>query len=346
MAFIQRDFLIVARAVQRQLHEEPVILQSNQYRFFPLPRKKGRLMLGMKSANRQRVIRDGGINLIRERNSFMGRITRTWSLMGECWQVLKQDKSLLIFPFISGICCLLLMASFAVPFYLTGAWRPPGPNAAPQHQVFYYGMLFSFYVANYFVVVFFNAAIVACVATRMGGGEPTVGDGLRAAASRLPVILGWAVVSATVGLILRIIEDRSDKIGQIVAGLLGMAWTLVSFLVVPVLVIENKNPIAALQESTALLKKTWGEQVVSNFSFGGIFFLLMLPAVLLVVAAFYLGGAMIGIPVTALAVLYWIVLALVQSALQAIFQTALYLYARDGMVPQGFDSEVLGTALR
>ena len=276
----------------------------------------------------------------------MNKIIRTWSLMGDCWQILKQDKSLLVFPFISGICCLLLMASFAVPIYVTHAWMPPGPNAAAPHQVLYYGTLFAFYVGNYFIVVFFNAAIVACAATRMGGGEPTIGDGLRAAASRLPVIAGWAVVSATVGLALRIIEDRSDKIGQIVAGLLGMAWTLVSFLVVPVLIIENKNPFAALQESTALLKRTWGEQLVSNFSFGGIFGLLMLPAIVLVGLAFYLGGAVIGIPVAVLAVIYLIVLSLVQSALQAIFQTALYLYARDGVVPDGFHPDVLGTALR
>lgn len=276
----------------------------------------------------------------------MGKITRTWSLMGECWQVLKQDKSLLLFPFISGICCLLLMISFAVPIFLTGAWEPPATDAATPHQVLYYGTLFVFYVCNYFIVVFFNAAIVACAATRIGGGQPTIGDGLRAAFSRLPMIAGWALVAATVGLVLRIIEDRSDKVGRIVAGLLGMAWTVVSFLVVPVLVIENKNPIAALQESTALLKKTWGEQLVSNFSFGSIFFLLMLPAFVLAGLAFYLGGAIIGIPVAILAVIYLIVLALVQSALQAIFQTTLYLYARDGIVPEGFHSDVLGTALR
>lgn len=275
----------------------------------------------------------------------MGKIARTWSLMVECWQVLKQDKALLIFPFISGICCMLLIASFAVPVFLTGAWHPPA-HGDTARQIIYYGTLFIFYVCNYFIVVFFNAAIVACAASRMTGGNPTIGDGLRAAASRLPVILGWAIVSATVGLILRVIEDRSDKVGRIVAGLLGMAWTVVSFLVVPILVIENKNPFAALQDSTALLKKTWGEQLVSNFSFGGIFFLLGLPAFALVILAFYLGGAMIGIAGVALAAVYLVLLALVQSALQAIFQTALYLYARDGHVPAGFNSEVLGTALR
>jgi hypothetical protein len=206
-------------------------------------------------------------------------------------------------------------------------------------------VLFLFYVCNYFVVVFFNSAIVACATLRMSGGNPTLGDGFRAASSRLPVIAGWALVSATVGLILRVIEDRSDKVGRFVAGLLGAAWTVVSFLVIPILVVENKNPFAALKDSTALLKKTWGEQVVGNFSFGLIFFVLMLVAAVPVVLALF-SGSMVAIIVSiALAVAYLIVLALVQSALQSIFQAALFLYARDGQVPEGFEADLLGNAM-
>lgn len=271
----------------------------------------------------------------------MGKIARTWSLMSECWQVLRQDKSLLVFPLISGVCCLLLLASFAIPIYATGAWQPPGHDSQPQRQVLYYGTLFLFYVCNYFIVVFFNAGIIACAAIRMGGGTPTVGDGLRAAASRLPVIFGWSVVSATVGLLLRIFEDRSEKVGQIVAGLLGMAWTVVSFLVVPILVIENKGPFLALKDSTALLKKTWGEQAISSLSFGGIFFLLAIPGIGLIVLGVVAGHTAILIACGALATVYFIALALVQSALQSIFQTALYLYARDGKVPDGFRAEAI-----
>ncbi len=276
----------------------------------------------------------------------MGKITRTWSLMSECWQVLKQEKRLVVFPLISGICCLLLLASFAIPLYSTGAWQPPARDAATQTQLLYYGTLFAFYVCFYFIIVFFNAALVACAAIRLGGGNPTIADGLRAAASRLPVIASWALVSATVGLILRFVEDRSDYVGQIVAGLIGKAWTVISFFVVPILVIENQNPIAALKISTGLLKKTWGEQLVSNFSFGAIFGLLSIPAVALVFLGIYLGNAVALAACIGLAVVYLIVLGLVQSALQAIFQTALYLYARDGQVPAGFRAEVLDGALR
>lgn len=276
----------------------------------------------------------------------MGKIARTWSLMVDSWQVLKLDKSLIVLPFISSICCLLLILSFAVPICATGAWHPPAHDSETQRQVLYYGTLFVFYVLMNFIVVFFNAALVACAATRMGGGEPTIADGLRAAFSRLPVIMGWAVVSATVGLILRFIEDRSSRFGQIIAGILGMAWTVMTFLVVPILVIENKNPIAALQESTALLKKTWGEQLVSNFSFHGLFLLLLLPIAGLVGLGIMMGNTTALVACGILASVYFMVLLLINSALHAIFQTALYLYARDGVVPQGFREDVLSTAMR
>jgi hypothetical protein len=281
----------------------------------------------------------------RQEDMGMGKFSNTWSLMGASWQLLKKDKEILVFPFISGICCLVVLASFAVPLIISGAWRPAGDGASAGSHIGYYAALFLFYFCNYCVIVFFNAAIVACARIRMEGGDPTVSDGLRAAAGRLSLIVGWALIQATVGVILRVIEDRSEKVGQIVSGLLGMAWTVTSFLVIPILVIEEKGPFAALQESAALLKKTWGEQLIGNFSFGLFFFLLCIPAFIVAVLGFMSGsgaGLIIGI---ILAAVYLTGLALIQSALQAIFQAALYLYARDGRVPQGFEADALAGAM-
>ena len=275
----------------------------------------------------------------------MNRIHRTMSLMSACWQILKQDKALLLFPLMSGICCLLLLASFAVPLWATNQWQPPGGGAAPARQVAYYGVLFLFYLCNYFVVIFFNAGIIACATIRLGGGNPTVGDGFRAAAARLPMIAGWAVVSATVGLILRLIEDRSKWVGRIVAGLMGAAWTVVSFLVVPMLVVENKNPFAALHDSAGLVKKTWGEQVAGNFGFGLVFFLAAIPAFLVILVSIFSGNIALMVGCIGLGMIYLIILGLVQSALQSIYQAAVFLYARNGQVPAGFEAELLGNAM-
>ena len=271
--------------------------------------------------------------------------------MRASWEVLKQDKELLFFPLLSAIGCVLVLASFAAPILALTDWQAAGESMAAgtaealsvsdgkvsADQIMQMLGLFLFYCCNYFVIIFFNAGLIACAEIRMEGGDPTVGDGLRAAWSRLPAILGWAVLAATVGLVLRMIEERSNLVGKIVAGLLGMAWSITSFLVVPVLVIENEGPLSALQRSASMLKRTWGEQIIGNFSFGLIFIVLALPLALLL----FTGIAAQSVALVVVSVIGFIVIALAQSALQGIFQAALYLYMRDGEAPEGFEASAL-----
>ena len=285
----------------------------------------------------------------------MGKFSRTTSLMRASWDVLKQDKELLLFPLLSGICCVLVLASFAVPMLAMTDWQAAGENlsaggaqtwgesggSVSVEQAMHMLALFLFYCCNYFVIIFFNAGLIACAQIRMEGGDPTVSDGLRAAWARLPAIAGWAVLAATVGMVLRMIEERSSLVGKIVAGLLGMAWSLTSFLVVPILVIENEGPVGALQRSAAMLKKSWGEQLIGNFSFGFIFLLLALPGVLFLM----MGISAQSVTVITVAVLYFIAISLAQSALQGIFQAALYLYMRDGAAPEGFEAGALQASI-
>jgi hypothetical protein len=276
-----------------------------------------------------------------------GNISHTWELMGQSWNVLKQDKELLVFPLVSGICCMLVIVSFVVPSLMTDSWLPPeaaageGQTVTTHQQVAYYAKLFLFYFSNYFVIIFFNSAVVGCAAMRMNGQDPTVGDGFRMAFSRIHAILGWALVSATVGLLLRIIEDKNEKIGAFISAILGTAWTLISFLVLPILVIENTGPFTALKKSTGLLKRTWGAQIGANFSFGLIFFLLMLPAVIIGVLGVMSHNVVIMVLCLTVAIIYAIILSLIESVLGVIFQTALYYFAESGSAPRGFDSRLL-----
>ena len=200
---------------------------------------------------------------------------------------------------------------------------------------------------NYFVVIFFNAALVACAILRMRGGEPTLSTGINAALARLPQIIGWALVSATVGILLRILEDRSAKFGRFVAGLLGMAWSVMTFFVVPILVVEKKGPFEAVKESAALFRKTWGERFVGAFGFGLVFLLLSLLGIIPIAAGMLTLPAMppLGVLLIAVAVIYWIGLGLVQSTLQTIFQAAVYLYAREGRAPRAFGEADLSAAM-
>lgn len=273
----------------------------------------------------------------------MGKISRAWSLMGASWQVLKSNKQMMFFSILSLICCLMVIASFAAPFLNSDIAELE--RKFSEDEATYYPYLFLFYFVLYFVIIFFNSAIVANTVAHMEGGKPTFGDGMRIALNRLPQILGWAAVSATVGMILRMIEDKSQWLGKLVAGLLGIAFTLVSFLVVPVLVIEKKGPIESLKESSRLLKKTWGEQIAGSLGFGLLFFLLILPAVGFIILMAFTGSVPTIIFSAALAAVYILTLALIQTTLQGIFQAALFMYARDGKAPEGFRDELMENAI-
>lgn len=274
------------------------------------------------------------------------RIGYTWTLMGASFDVIKKDKELLIFPLLSGIASFFVLASFIAPIFATDLFLKNGDLQKGQ-EVLLLLYAFLYYVCNFFVIVFFNTCVVACAAMRFEGHDPTVGDGLRAAFARLPQILGWSVLAATVGMVLRAIEERSDLIGRIVAGLLGVAWTLTTFLAVPVLVLEKKGPIEALKTSAGLLRKTWGEQIFSNIGFGAIGTLFAIPGILGLVGAFALmqtSMALFGL-VLAVSVGYLILFSLVMSATDSIFRTALYMYAHNGRAPAGFSEEILAGAI-
>lgn len=273
----------------------------------------------------------------------MQKISRTFGLMKDAGGVLRQDKELLAFPLLSGLFSLVVLASFAIPL-LEMASLDEAAGSGEGQPIGLYLAVFGFYLVSYFVITFFNTGIIACAIIRMDGGDPTVRDGLRAAWERLPVIIGWSLLAGTVGFVLQLIEQRSEAVGRIVAGILGLAWTVTSFLAVPILVMENRGPIDALKHSTRLLKDTWGEQIMGTFGFGAVFFLLGLPAVGLLALGFFSGSAAGMVIFIALAVIYWIVLALVQSALHSIYQAAVYRYARFGDEPKGFKSENLSGA--
>ncbi len=275
----------------------------------------------------------------------MGKFARTWQLMGASWQLLKQDKRLVVFPLISGVALALVIVVFGVPLFATGQAQQylSSPNHPAQQM---YVTLFIFYFVSYFVMIFFNSALIACVLKQMDGEQPTLGDGFRAAWQRLPQIFGWALLSSTVGFVLRLIEERVGFIGRIVVGLLGMAWTVTSFLVVPVLVTEGNGPIDSYKRSVEMLKRSWGEQIIGNVSFGLIFMVLgIVPAIIVVLIAAAAGPAVL-VAVGALAVIYLVGLGLVQSTLQTIYQAAVYRYAADGEAPGGFDKQLIADAFR
>lgn len=271
------------------------------------------------------------------------KFSRSWTLVKASASVLRSDKELLLFPMISGIAALLVMATFAVPIFALKLF---------QHEmgVLQAVLVFLFYLCQYFVIFFFNSALVAAAMIRLEGGDPTVADGLRAARARIVPILGYAAIAATVGLILQGMKNRDNNFLVRMAGSgLGVAWTLSTFLVVPVLVAQDVGPIEAIKQSVDLLKRTWGENAIGNVGLGAAFGILIFLAIILGVAA-VIASAMISpklaILVGALVILGVLMLGVVQSALSGIYSAALYRYAKDGRAPAGFETGAMQVAFK
>ena len=265
------------------------------------------------------------------------RISRSVELVKVSWGILMEDKKLLAFPVMSGIVTLLVIATFILPLIFTNGMLETNTIAGIV-------ILFLFYVVSYFVVIFFNVGLISCVNARLHGQSMSVGEGLSAAARHVGSILVWAIIAATVGLILRLIEERVGFLGQIAAGLVGGIWTLVTMFVVPVLVFEEKGVFEAMKESLGLFKKTWGESVVGSLSIGLVFFAIGIVAFVLVFATLFLGNPIIFLAAGALFIVLIAILAILASAMQGIFVVALYTYAKTGQVPSVFKRELVERA--
>lgn len=275
------------------------------------------------------------------------RIAKSWELVKASWQVLLADKELLVFPVISAVASIIVMITFAVPAFMAGVFDTA---VAGDISIFSFIIALLFYIVLYFVTFFFNAALVGAAMIRLEGGDPTVGDGLRIAASHVGSLLGYAAIAATVGMLLRAISEKSGALGRFVVSLIGFAWNVATFLAVPVLVIEGISPIEAIKRSANLLKRTWGEQIVGNFSIGVIFGLLSLGVVLLSVAGIILAATLESVPliitILAFMVLALVGLGLVSSALTGIYTAAVYRFATAGEVSTYFDAEIIKSTFK
>jgi len=268
----------------------------------------------------------------------MNRISRTWELARVSWSVLCSDKELMLLPIMSAICSIIVSASFLVPLILI-----PDVIADGRPTPIVYIGLFLFYLVNYFVVIFFNTALISAATIRLKGGDPTLRDGLSFAWENVGSILQWAAVAATVGMILRMIEERVGWLGKIIISVLGAAWTVATYFVIPVMVYEKVGPFDAIKQSAAMFRKTWGERVISSVSFGLLFFLLMLPAIAVLILTAALGTAVFVVTLV-LAVIYVLALAVVSAALNGVFVAALYQYVHTGKVEGPFTAQMLGSA--
>lgn len=281
-----------------------------------------------------------------------GKFARSWALLKASADVLRSDRSLLMFPLFSGICTLLVAATFLLPVGVEIAADERIRSYGVAHHVspLHYVFLFLFYLAQYTVIIFFNTGLAAVATARLRGDAADVKYGLAVARSRFGAILGYAVIAATVGLLLRSLQERLGFVGRIIVGMIGLAWTVATFLVVPVLANEEVGPLEAVGRSVDMLKRTWGENLVGNagigLAFGLITALAIIVSVVLVMAATASQSLPLVVATVAIVVVGLALLAMIQSSLQGVYAVALYRYVDEGEAGAGFDQGVLEQAFR
>ena len=273
------------------------------------------------------------------------KITRSFTLIKESWNILKKDKELLMFPIFSGILTLVLFASFILPLVFAELYNGAG---ATLGRPLLYGLLFVFYLLSSVIVIFFNVALVSCAKMRLEGRDPTLKDGFTAAFTHIKKIILWSLINATIGLLIRILgdklEEKSPFVAAIVTSVLGAAWGILTFFVIPVMIFENKSVLVSIKESGLLMTKTWGERLGASFTMGFAFSMLyLLGAVPFLIGLFIIGSGMAMLIGIIISIFLWIIIATFNSALNGIFIAALYHYTKTGKV-EGFQSEEIKNA--
>lgn len=277
---------------------------------------------------------------------FFQSISTSWEYAKESYRILLRNKRLMVFPVLTAIAAVLVSLSFVLP--MLGSDGNSSMMAALDEDseatmtAGQYVMLFLFYFFNYFVIVFFNSALIASTMQALDGRQASLGYGLTAAAKRLPQIVGWSLLSALVGVVLRSLE-RNKTVGSIITGILGMAWSALTYFVIPFLVVDGVGPVEAVKRSTEVLKKTWGTALLGNFSLSLLGFLLMVPVLLVVIVLFVLAGGSASPAISGfllgLAVVVILVGAAATATVDTIFKALLFRYATGKSLPMGVNTD-------
>jgi hypothetical protein len=249
---------------------------------------------------------------------FFERISNGWKISMNSFNVLKENKQLIAFPVLSAISLILVMGTFYTGILAAVGWDLDNLNT---EGITGYLLIFGFYLINYFVVVFFNMALVHCTRLYFQGEEVTIEKGLKFSMSRLGVIFSWALFAATVGTILKAIQENAGIVGRIITGIIGIVWNVAVFFVVPVIAYEGLGPIAAFKRSSQLMKNKWGESIAGTFSLG----LVQIVGILLVAIPLFLLGSVVHVLAgIVLAVLGAFIVIAIVSAAETIFISMVY----------------------
>jgi hypothetical protein len=285
-------------------------------------------------------------------NKKIGKIRASYLLTIESFELLKKDKEVMLFTVLSIVTNIIVCAIFVglalMVFFFTkdAAWMQDIKNNERLASGIGFGIFFLLYICIYFVTVFFEAGVVTIVYARINGQDLSFKDGLHNAQAHAGKLFAWALLAATVGMVLRYIAERSKLLGRLMAYFLGALWSIVTFFMVPTLILENAGIGESIKRSGATFKNTWGETLIINFSTSLFFGALMLVAFLLFLATFLTENIYIIVPAGILFALFIVVTLIVSATLNSIFRVVLYTYAKYQKLSDDFSPELILGAIK
>lgn len=260
--------------------------------------------------------------------------TNSYAVFRESFLILRKDKTMLIFPALSGLACVIAVLIFVFPAILN----------IDSLGLSFLLLFFVCYLVMYFICIFFSSAMITSASLRLKGGKPSVLDAIKVAGKNIPNILLWALFSATIGIVLELIDKIIGKRFGFLTAILGAAWSLATFFIIPVMVFENKTPLNAVRKSSELFKKRWGETITGWVGIGLPIILLWLLGLLLLAGATKILPDTIFLSLTLFFIAYTISLAALYNAMNGIYVAALYHFAVTGEVRGGFSEETIQNA--
>lgn len=275
-------------------------------------------------------------------------LQRSWRFLKLALSLLWNFKQLVLFPLLSIVSTLVLMVSFAVPLWETGIvsqWIKAAQEGAPHRELTLYLAAILFYFCAYFVVVFFNSALIACALQVLDGQKPSIGYGLSMARKRLPQLLGWVLVSSVLGVVLRTIENANHRGGRVISLVLGSTWSATTYFAIPLIVMDSVGPVESIRRSIETVRSNWGEALVGSFSFGLLGCIVAAPVLAAVAGlgflAIYVGAWVLAVLSVALALLVIIIATTLNTAVDTVFKALLFAFAQGRDLPRGFNTAAL-----
>ncbi|MFT4310045.1 MAG: DUF6159 family protein [Candidatus Woesearchaeota archaeon] len=257
------------------------------------------------------------------------------------WGVLVKNPFMMLFPILGALFSTVFFVALLIPAFFTLG-----------NEVMMYVYAFILYFGFAFIATFFNVGTV--YAAKQIFEKKSVGffECLSFSIKKIHLIFLWSLLSATVGLLLLILEQlarRAKGFGPIIIGMirsvLGMAWAIISVFVVPVMVYEGLTPIEALKRSVQVLKKTWGQSLIRHVGLGALQFIAILVGIIVtvvvVIATLGLQNIYVTLGVIGAGILYVMIVIVACNVLNTIYNTALYVYGAQQSAPEGFDSATL-----